>query len=128
MDNNYEVGFGKPPKDTRFQPGVSGNKKGRPKGSKNTYTILKKILNQEIYVKENGQEIKIPKKGAMLTQLVNKGVKGEVKAISVLLPHLLISDMKEEEKYNILNTSNSNDLELLNIFISNIGGVSKGCK
>ena len=29
----YEVGYGKPPKATRFKPGKSGNPGGRPKGS-----------------------------------------------------------------------------------------------
>ena len=29
---SYEVGYGKPPQATRFQPGKSGNPKGRPKG------------------------------------------------------------------------------------------------
>jgi Family of unknown function (DUF5681) len=28
---DYEVGYGKPPKATQFQRGVSGNPKGRPK-------------------------------------------------------------------------------------------------
>ena len=31
----YEVGYGKPPKDTRFKPGQSGNPSGRPKGATN---------------------------------------------------------------------------------------------
>ena len=31
-----KVGRGNPPKHTRFQKGVSGNKNGRPKGSKNS--------------------------------------------------------------------------------------------
>ena len=30
---DYEVGYGKPPKNTQFQKGVSGNPKGRPKKS-----------------------------------------------------------------------------------------------
>jgi hypothetical protein len=30
---DYKVGYGKPPKETQFQPGASGNKKGRPKRS-----------------------------------------------------------------------------------------------
>lgn len=28
---NYEIGYKKPPKHTRWQKGQSGNKKGRPK-------------------------------------------------------------------------------------------------
>jgi hypothetical protein len=36
---NYSVGYGRPPITSRFKPGVSGNIKGRPKGSKNLKTV-----------------------------------------------------------------------------------------
>jgi hypothetical protein len=29
--SDYEIGYGKPPRNGRFKPGVSGNPKGRPK-------------------------------------------------------------------------------------------------
>ena len=32
-DKTYDVGFGKPPRHRQFRKGVSGNPKGRPKGS-----------------------------------------------------------------------------------------------
>jgi len=32
---DYEVGYGKPPRDTRFKEGQSGNPRGRPPGLKN---------------------------------------------------------------------------------------------
>ena len=41
----YEVGYGKPPQATRFQPGKSGNPKGRPKGSRNRTKLP--ALNEE---------------------------------------------------------------------------------
>ena len=34
---DYEVGYGKPPKSKRFKPGASGNPKGRPKGKKSRH-------------------------------------------------------------------------------------------
>ena len=37
--DDYEVGFQKPPAKSRFQPGSSGNPKGRPHGSKNKTSL-----------------------------------------------------------------------------------------
>lgn len=42
-----EVGPGRPPKQHRFKPGVSGNPKGKPKGLQDWSTIVRKILGSE---------------------------------------------------------------------------------
>lgn len=44
----YDVGYGKPPKETQFEPGHSGNPKGRPKGAQNADTLARKILSRII--------------------------------------------------------------------------------
>lgn len=36
-----------PKEETQFKPGVSGNPKGRPKGSRNRSTIVRQILEME---------------------------------------------------------------------------------
>ena len=53
-DKSYDVGFGKPPKNSRFKPGQSGNPKGRPKGAKGLRTELKEELSERISVTEGG--------------------------------------------------------------------------
>ncbi|MCD4784765.1 MAG: DUF5681 domain-containing protein [Candidatus Eremiobacteraeota bacterium] len=116
---SYEIGYGKPPKDHQFKPGESGNNKGRPKGSKNTYTLLNEILNQKIAIKENGETMRISKKVAILMQLVNKGVKGDIRAIQTLFPHLIFADMKEEEIRKILTALNTDDRAIINTYLSN---------
>jgi hypothetical protein len=123
MDNNYEVGYGKPPEEHQFKPGESGNKRGRPRGSKNTYTLLKEIIDQKIHLKENGQSLKVSKRAAILTQLVNKSVKGDIKAIAALLPHILITDSKEEDRNKIFAAMNMDDRAIINAVLSNYDGL-----
>ena len=60
-DDEYEVGYGKPPKSGQFKPGQSGNKKGRPKGRKNFETEFLEELYEKVPIKENGKETKVSK-------------------------------------------------------------------
>jgi hypothetical protein len=47
---DYEVGYGKPPKSTRFKKGKSGNPNGRPKGAKtNMSSFDNKAFSNLIY-------------------------------------------------------------------------------
>lgn len=85
MPDDYEVGFGKPPKRTQFKKGTSGNPKGRPKGSPNTATLLDRILSEHTAVREGNQERRISKLEVMLRVLVNKACKGDARAIQLLL-------------------------------------------
>ena len=42
------VGYGRPPRDTRFKPGQSGNRRGRPKGSKSLDQVLRAALDRRV--------------------------------------------------------------------------------
>ena len=53
--SDYAVGYGRPPKETRFQPGKSGNPTGRRKGSRSVGAILNDVFRQKIEVTENGK-------------------------------------------------------------------------
>ena len=49
------MGYGKPPKETRFKPGQSGNLRGRPRGSKDRKAIVKRVAHEVHNVNEDGQ-------------------------------------------------------------------------
>ena len=51
-ESAYAVGYGKPPRHSRFEPGQSGNPRGRPPGSKNLSSLLKKALDEPVIVVE----------------------------------------------------------------------------
>jgi Family of unknown function (DUF5681) len=55
MSRTSDVGYGKPPQATRFKKGVSGNPKGRPKGSLNIATVFTKTLRERVVINEHGQ-------------------------------------------------------------------------
>jgi|SRR3954453_5919008 hypothetical protein len=83
--DDYETGYGKPPKQHQFQPGQSGNRKGRPKGAKNTATLLRDILDRKIDVRTGSTLRKISVREAMLTRFAESALKGDTKAATFLL-------------------------------------------
>ena len=80
-----DVGYGRPPVEHQFKPGQSGNKSGRPKGSKNEATILSKLLNRHIDIREKGKTRKITVREAIYLKFAVKALTGDPKAASFLL-------------------------------------------
>jgi Family of unknown function (DUF5681) len=82
---DYAVGYGKPPRHTRFKRGQSGNPQGRPKGSKNLTTLLTEALNEPVIVAENGGRRRITMRLAIIKQLVKRSATADLRAIKILL-------------------------------------------
>jgi len=84
-EGNYDVGYRKPPQDSRFRKGQSGNPRGRPRESKSWDTLIDKELNARVVVHKDGRRKKISKREAIATQLVNKAVSGDLRSVRELL-------------------------------------------
>jgi hypothetical protein len=95
----YGVGFGKPPEQSRFVKGQSGNPSGRPKGSKNLATVLDRELRQRVVINENGQRKVITKLEAAVKQVVNKAAAGDLCALKQL--HALVRSAEESASEQI---------------------------
>jgi Family of unknown function (DUF5681) len=84
--DNYEVGYGKPPKHTRFKPGVSANPKGRPRRKPLAASeIIDKVLNAAAEYTEHGRTKRTTRLALTLKSLANYALKGDVKAAEMLL-------------------------------------------
>jgi len=79
------VGYGNPPKATRFKPGKSGNPKGRPKGARNLDTLMAEELEALVKVREQGIEQVVSKGHAMLKALIAKAMQGDVRAAAAII-------------------------------------------
>jgi hypothetical protein len=75
-NENYEVGYGKPPKSTRFKKGASGNPSGRPKKLLDFDEEFLREARSPITIHENGCSRRIAKHKAVIKQLVNNAIKG----------------------------------------------------
>lgn len=77
---------------TRFKPGVSGNKKGRPKGSLNMSTIVKQLLADEeladqVIARKPSYWQYLPDKNfatAIVVTMVIKALQGDIRAATWL--------------------------------------------
>lgn len=93
----YEVGNKKPPKETQFKPGQSGNPKGRPKKSKlSTVDLLEAELRKTISVSENGKKTSMTKIQAIIKRVVNSALTGNAKDVALVLKYLPHLDAKIE--------------------------------
>ena len=80
-----KIGRGNPPKHTQFQKGQSGNKKGRPKGSKNLSTLLMAAARDQVTATIGGKKRRISKLQATVMQLATKAAGGDRASIDKLL-------------------------------------------
>ena len=95
-DADYEVGHGRPPKATRWQKGQSGNLKGRPKADRTGPVDISDILDKPVPMMINGKARKLHPFEAMVWQLVQQMMKGNITALIRLVGLC--------EKYDLIHT------------------------
>lgn len=81
----YDVGYGKPPKHSRFKPGQSGNPKGRPKSAKGLNTIVRTTLTQKVAVRTSAGERRISRIEAVVQKTIELAMKGNPRALAEII-------------------------------------------
>jgi Family of unknown function (DUF5681) len=113
--SSYAIGYSRPPSWSQFQPGQSGNPKGRPKGARNASSLAREALERMVSIQVKGTWRKMTMRKAAYLRLAERAVTGDAKAFDYLLSleseeRPLGSDQPESER------SAAKDLELLRGF------------
>ena len=85
---DYSVGYGKPPLIRRFKSGQSGNRRGRPRESKNRKTIVREIAYEMHTLVEDGQRRRRSTLELMLLAFRNQAATGKVRAFRAFQKYL----------------------------------------
>jgi Family of unknown function (DUF5681) len=118
--DDYEVGYGKPPKNTQFQKGVSGNPTGRPKKATNFHSIFMKEAESLMTINDNGQRRRISKLEGIAKQLHNKALTGNIPALRMyiaLYPQVLEMAALQSKDLERKHASQFTDEELEKIIV-----------
>ena len=76
-----DVGYMNPPEHTRFKKGKSGNPRGRPRKREDLNTVLQRVLNRKVRVKDNDR--KIPTRDALIWKLRELALQGDKQALAL---------------------------------------------
>ncbi len=76
----YRVGYSRPPLETRFKPGASGNPRGRPKGRQELKQDLQEELSERITLREGDRTVRMTKQRALVKSTVARAIKGDPRA------------------------------------------------
>ncbi len=115
---SYEVGYCKPPEDTRFKPGQSGNHKGRPRDARNLRTAVREALQEKVEIREGSRTRRISKMDAIIQVTLNKGLKGDPKGLAAIVQLARWTGLMDEEPDTSANANvSAQDQAILDDFL-----------
>jgi hypothetical protein len=124
---SYEVGYGRPPRETRFQPGRSGNPRGRPKKPKSIQERFERELARKVAVREDGRVRKIPKIDLWVRRVVADAIKSSHQASRILIEMCSAGDdeIAAGAASEAIEELSPEDREILDRYLAHIG--ERGC-
>lgn len=118
--DDYEVGYGKPPKHSRFPPGVSGNPKGKAKGTRGLKTDLAAELGAKQTIQVNGKSFTGTRQQLTVMTLAARAAAGDLKAAKLLLP-LIVQVLGTEDRGGDRKTLSAEDQTILDAMLDDAG-------
>lgn len=123
MSDDDTVGYGKPPKHTRWKKGQSGNPKGRPKGARGLKTDLDRVLRKVLTIEGRGKTLKGTTQLLALEMLARRAATGDVRSIKALVD-LVLTVFGPGDRGGDREQLSDSDQALLDTFLADLASGS----
>jgi hypothetical protein len=115
---DYEIGYGRPPKGTQFQPGQSGNPKGPGKRPRSIGAAADKALaSKVVVVDQDGRRRSFPAEDVIMRRFRDAALNGDVKAAAFLFDRADRYRSSQPETTTDAPELSPQDIEILESFL-----------
>ena len=105
--SEYKVGYGRPPLQTRWKQGQSGNPRKRPRQQQESIAeIVDRLLLAPVKLSLNGETKHVPALEAIVSQLQLKEIAGNARASRVLLKYREFANQHSERQLQVIFVDN----------------------
>jgi hypothetical protein len=96
------VGYGRPPRESRWKRGQSGNPRRRtPKRPESTVATIDRLLLTAVQITLNGETKKVSPLEAIVFQLLQKAMSGNGRAFRALMKYQEFANLNLEKKLEL---------------------------
>jgi hypothetical protein len=82
--NPYRVGDGRPPTETQFKPGISGNSKGRRKKAPSFSDVTEQVFNEHVEMRIGDRVLRMSNRQALVRSAIRQALAGKPRLLTVL--------------------------------------------
>jgi Family of unknown function (DUF5681) len=113
----YRVGYRRPPTETQFKPGVSGNPKGRRKKAPSFSEVTEQVLNETIELRVGDRVLRMTNRYALVRSAIRYAVAGKPRLIAVLPAIMRYENESQQGKADANLNLSADDEAILSDFL-----------
>jgi len=102
---NYEIGYGKPPKEAQWKKGQSGNPHGRPRRDVRMTALLARLLGQSIVVRKGRTTKRMTRLEHLLHRLVEQALSGDARLMKMVFDQARKDEARDDEAASAFDTA-----------------------
>ena len=100
--DDYKVGYGRPPLETRWKKGQSGNPPKKPKRAESGVDMIDRLLLSQVKLTLNGEVKKVTALEAIISQLQLMEMSGIARASRILLKYRAFASQHAGKHFQLI--------------------------